>query len=456
MAKVVPFCGLRYFLPNAGDINKLVAPPYDVVSKAERDQLTSDNPYNIFHLELPSPNNTKTPSLSKYENAAQLLKKWEQNKIIARDQKPAIYPYDIEFTSHLGKHKRRGLVALLKVEPWERNIIKPHEKTFDKVTSDRLKLLEHTKTQFSQVFLLYNGKEAASNILKEAQTDLLYQVTDHIGNKHSLSMVTDKDCLYELCKMFSNLPMYIADGHHRYTTAIRFSQKMRERFGSEPQRAYNYLMVYLVDIDDPGLIVLPTHRVVNQKGLDFKQLLKKAEGFFDQQQLDIETGPSSSTTDQISSKIQRHLEDKNDRTSLAFVYKEQNKISCTIWRLKPEILNSMIDNGTPKVLAELDVTVLNDVVFPEILGITPHSQNDLISISYTPDSSSALRHLKDDQLLFILNPTPAKRVLDVADAGLVMPHKSTFFYPKILTGLVMNSVSETDSIDSEYFSNELL
>jgi len=439
MAQVFPFCGLRYNNKKIKDIKTVLAPPYDVVNKEARDKFLLESKYNIFHLELPKED--KKNNRNRYENAAHFLNKWKKEGVIIRDESPKIYSYEIDFKIDNKNFSRKAIVALVRVEPWENRIIRPHEKTFDKVTTDRLHLLEHTKTQFSQVFLLYRGNQKATEILKEYNTNMLYEVEDPLGNTHKLSSISDLDCAKRLHEFFSSLPMYIADGHHRYTTALNFSRRMQEKFGSESWRAYNYIMVYMVDVNDPGLIVLPTHRIVtlsNQS--EVIDVLDKSRGFFDTvTKKDIEDVNINSLKD-----IKAELSKLKEKTAFAVFYVKDNKISFEFWRLKETVLKELLKN-IPEVLAKLDVTILNDIVFTRVVGLDMNKDSDLSKISFTPEESNLL-NLKENQLFFMLNATDANEVLKVSDEGLVMPHKSTFFYPKILTGLVMNSVSENDKI----------
>jgi len=439
MAQVFPFCGLRYNDKKIKDIKSVLAPPYDVVNKESRDKFLLESKYNIFHLELPQED--KKNNRTRYENAAHFLNKWKKENIIIRDESPRIYSYDIDFKIDNKNFSRKAIVALVKVEPWESRIIRPHEKTFDKVTTDRLHLLEHTKTQFSQVFLLYKGNQKATEILSEYQANMLYEVEDPLGNIHKLSSISSLDCAKRLHEFFKTLPMYIADGHHRYTTALNFSKKMQAQFGTQAWRAYNYIMVYMVDVNDPGLIVLPTHRIVTLSNHDkIIDVLNKSREFFDTvTKKDIE----DINTNSIKA-IKAELGQLKEKTAFAVFYIKDNKITFEFWKLKETALKELLKK-LPRSLATLDVTILNEIVFSKVVNLDLTKDSDISKISFTPEESNLLK-MKENQLFFMLNATDANEVLKVSDEGLVMPHKSTFFYPKILTGLVMNSVSEKDKV----------
>jgi len=437
MAQVFPFCGLRYNEKKIKDIKTVLAPPYDVVNKEARDKFLLESKYNIFHLELPKED--KKNNRNRYENAAHFLNKWKREGIIIRDESPRIYSYEIDFKIDNKNFSRKAIVALVRVEPWENRIIRPHEKTFDKVTTDRLHLLEHTKTQFSQVFLLYRGNQQATEILNEYNSNMLYEVVDSLGNTHRLSSISDLDCAKRLHEFFSSLPMYIADGHHRYTTALNFSKMMQAKFGAEYWRAYNYIMVYMVDIDDPGLIVLPTHRIVTLSNYDeILGVLKNSKDFFEI------TKKKPFISIESLREIRIELEKLKESTAFAVFYKDNNKIFSEIWKLKEHILTELM-RLIPRSLAELDVTILNEIVFSKVIKLDIERESDISRVSFTPEDVDVLK-IEKNQMFFMLNATDAHKVLKVSDEGLVMPHKSTFFYPKILTGLVMNSVSEHDKI----------
>ncbi len=428
MAVVIPFKGLHY---NAellkSEAEKLLAPPYDVVDASLRDRIASLSPYNIFNLELPKGDGDK------YQRAAALLEQWKSSGVLVQEEQCAVYPYTIRF-EHQGVFlKRQGFIGLVRLEAWESRIIRPHEQTFAQVTSDRLSLFKATRAQFSQVFLLYRRNEDAKKILAEAPRESLVEVKDSLGNQHVVERITEPEALRELTRAFKDRVMYIADGHHRYTTALAY-KKLMEEMGSTPISGSNFLMAYFVDTSDKGLIVLPTHRVFKlPSDLAWQEILTKAEKYFDFEGLEL---PETGSADALASLIESRLENARGRHGFGVVARDY----ASIWWLKEGACSLKKEHALE--LAKLDVVVLRKCVVETLLGIEPGNLKAGENVRYEPDGVKALKGLGKDEVLFYLRPTPVEQVLDVSDAGLTLPHKSTFFYPKILTGLVLNDLSK--------------
>ncbi len=441
MAIVLPFRGIRYNADHAGDIVQLVAPPYDVVDDEKRDSLVSRNHYNIFSLELSKPDFSGTHKVDKYTCAKKKFEGWLSKKILEQKDKPAIYPYDISFSTPGKNLCRKGFVALLRVEDWESRIVRPHERTFDRVTEDRFHLLQATEAQFSQVFILYRHSPDAARILAESERKELYTVKDEAGNTHRLWKITDVDRLKSLHECLLETVLYIADGHHRYTTAIKYRNEMQKVYGKDPSKPYNYLMVYLVDSEDPGLIILPVHRVVTMpEALDLELIEATASQVFD-----VET--ISNTKDlkpeQLCTNLIQCLDEKPQRQGIGVVFGKRK--TAQIWWQKATDQNRLLSHLHP-ALSELDVMLLEEAIIKGVFKINPQSLEAGKTIKFTIDAPGAVKALDENDVFFILRPTPVNQVLDVADTGLIMPHKSTYFTPKILTGLVINSVDKNKSV----------
>ncbi len=442
MAKVLPFKGLRYNLEKAGPMDTLVAPPYDVVDKDTRDKIVSQNPYNIFSLELPDPNdNPGTGTPNKYEYAKQLLKKWLEEQIFLMEETPSIYPYHTEFTVNNTKFCRKGFIALINIEEWEKSIILPHEQTFNKVTKDRLKLLEATKAQFSQIFLFYRGNEEAKRLLSAGNSEELCSVDDAQGNIHRFFRLSDEEQLRAISKAFADSALYIADGHHRYTTALEYKNLMREKYGDDPTMPYNYCMAYLVDATDPGLVVLPTHRILTmQPTANPEDVIESASRLFTVEEVQ---GASGMTAEKMSAILQEKLSSRPSDSGIGVLF--GNRKNPQIWWLKEDIREKLLGHLPPQI-SRLDVVMLEEVVMKELLSVDLHQMETDMSLRYTADGVDAIKGLQAGEMLFFMRPTPVSQVLDVADAGLTMPHKSTYFYPKILTGLVINSLDRNNPV----------
>ncbi len=426
MTEIRAFRGIRYCEDKAGDIAGLVAPPYDVVGEDERDRIVSRNPRNVFALELPQGGPCGLPEQERYTCAERLFRDWLREGVLAREDTPSVYPYEITF-SHGGRMlTRTGFVALVRIEDWEAKVVLPHEKTFDKVTEDRLLLTRATRARFSQIFALYRPNPRARAVLSGVRKEVLATVEDGLGNVHVFSRATDPEAVQGLAEAISASPLYIADGHHRYTTALRYRDEMRARNGN-PNAPYNYLMTYLVDAGDPGLVVLPTHRVVTfPEAPDPVGCAEKAAGAVERDPVEPGRSPSE-TAHRVSTLLSAHPE----RRGVGVVWGG----GAEIWWETGQGLSEI-----PTAFSRLDVLFLNDVVMKGVFGIAPDANGQGAAIAYTPDAASAAANLAGNQILFILRGTPTADVLDIADAGLTMPHKSTFFAPKILTGFVLHSL----------------
>lgn len=441
MAIVLPFRGIRYNTDRAGDMVQLVAPPYDVVDGEKRDSLVSRNHYNIFSLELSKPDFSETHKVDKYTCAKERFEGWLSEEILEQKDKPAIYPYDISFSTPGGGSCRKGFVALIRIEDRESRIVRPHERTFDKMTEDRFRLLQATEAQFSQVFILYRHSPDAARILAESEREELYTVKDEAGNTHRLWKITDVDRLKSLHECLLETVLYIADGHHRYTTAIKYRNEMQKVYGKDPSRPYNYMMVYLVDAEDPGLVILPVHRVVNLPEALDPELIKATAS----QVFEVETIShiQNLAPEQLCTNLIQRLDEKPQRRGVGVVFGKGK--TAQIWWQKTTDQNKLSSHLHP-VLSELDVVLLEEAIIKGVFKINPQSLEAGKTIKFTIDAPDAVEALDENDVLFILRPTPVNQVLDVADTGLIMPHKSTYFFPKILTGLVINSVDKNRSV----------
>ena len=421
MAIILPFHGIRYDLNRAGAMEDLVAPPYDVVTREQRDRLVAQNPHNIFALELPDDNG------GGYRHAADTFNSWLDEGIIKREDEPAIYPYEIEFKVDGKVFLRHGIIALVRIEDWESHIIRPHEKTFNSVTEDRYRLLKATEAQFSQIFAIYRHNESVLRLVLQGKSMAgpLFEVNDQSGNTHRLWRLAEKELIRGLHNAFLGQALYIADGHHRYTTALKYRNDMRATFGMDPSMPYNYIMTYLVDAEDPGLMVLPTHRIVTMEEgwASFEALAR----IFEKEDIVL---PEGTGPEGVASALSNALSVYPERRGIGVV-RGSKKDSAQVWWPKQDL-------GGTSALAGLDVFILEEVVLKAL---------SCKAISYSSDAVSAIQGLSEGQVLFYLRAAPVGQILDIADAGLTMPHKSTFFYPKILTGPVLNSVSTKDTLN---------
>lgn len=450
MAVIAPFRGLRYNLAKIPNMEAVVTPPYDVIDSEAQSAFMAKNPYNMIHLDLSK--NVKADELTdaRYGAARRLFETWQAEDVLVRDAQPAIYLYHVEYGLPSGERRtRKGLLAQVQLAEFSEGIVKPHEKTFANAISDRLRLLDTCHAQFSPIFSLYSDSEGAVlGRLAAASPEPLCSATDHDGCVHRLWAVTDPAALAAVQEMFRAKALYIADGHHRYTTALQFRSIMRERLGSvAPESPYNHTMMYLCPMEEPGLAVLPTHRLVRAPGtLTVEELLARfAEAFTAEEVAD------GGREMLIADLFNKMADTSAAQTRFGFYHAAADR--SFLLTMKEGAMERLAGHQ-PAALRDLDVVALSDVIFDKLLTLDKSRcvQGDLIE--YYSDADEALdKAVKEAQaatdytpLLFLMNATLVSQVRRVADEGLVMPHKSTFFYPKILTGLLLNKIVPAEAI----------
>ncbi len=433
MASICPFKGIYYNKKMFSGLEEVIAPPYDVVDEKERDAIVKKSPHNVFSLELPSKESCNGEAADKYQCAAILFNKWLKSGVLIQDNHAGIYPYDIEYQNGGKTRVRKGFICLVRADDWEKRTVLPHERTFSKVTQDRFLLRSATKAQFSQIFMIYRHNRAVTEALEGAEKETLFQVTDPKGAIHTLSRISEKEVLEGLKGQFNSMQLYIADGHHRYTTAIRYRKEMEAKYGLGPDAPYNFTMAYLVDAEDSGLIVLPTHRLLNlPDGMGEDEVRERLSRYFLINS--IELSETAGLVEQAYTFEDVTASTCSQGISVMLGKSRQSFVLCP----KDEAKRELMESVGHRELADLDVVVLEELVFKRALGIDPEGLEAGKDIFFVADSEKALECLGSHQVLFFMHPTKVEQVLNVADAGLCMPHKSTFFYPKILTGMVMN------------------
>ncbi|WP_456388046.1 DUF1015 domain-containing protein [Desulfolithobacter sp.] len=454
MAVIAPFRGVR-FNPDKIRVEDVVTPPYDVISDEDGAALVQKNPYNMIRLDLRSSSEKDGESRERYTGARDRFDSWQEEAVLIRDEKPAIYLYYIDYTHPSGQRlTRKGMVALVGLAEFSEGIVRPHEKTFAGVVSDRIELMDECQAQFSQVFSIYpdSDQEIIRTLEQAREPEPLYQVTDAGGNIHTIWRVTDPAALARAQQLFADKPVYIADGHHRYTTALEVKKRARERNPDLPADSpYNFIMMYLCAREDEGLSVLPTHRLVHWPGrMSADELVERLR-----QGMHVEEVGGGIRDALIVAVLQRMDEAEMSGHLPAFGVYHPGEDRCFLLRIRQEVLEKHGSlRGKPPVLRDLDVVVLSELLIHDYLGLSHEQcvQDNLVA--YISDVDEALdRAVKASvadssttPLLFLLNPTRVEQVTSVADSGEIMPHKSTYFYPKIMTGFLINKLEKDEHI----------
>ena len=423
MAEIRPFRALRFDTEKAGKIEELVCPPYDIISETQRQGYLAENENNIIRLELPK-------GEEPYKTAGEVLNKWLAEGILKQDSEEAVYIYEEEFSINGIHAKFKGCIVRVKIEEFSKGVVLPHEETLSKAKEDRFNLMKATNCNFSQIYSLYMDSEhkIVNRLDKLSEGKPEIELTDGDGVTHRLWIVTDKDEIKTICGDFADKKLYIADGHHRYETALNYRNYCRENgIGNGGE---DYVMMMLVDMEHDGLVVLPTHRLVRDlPSFDKEKILSDCREYFEV------------TEESDVNKAESKLKELYDKGKKAFAfYSGGNGYDLLV--LKDENVTAELLPEKSKASQGLDVTVLHTLVLEKIFGKYAENMAKQINLTYTRLFEEAVESVKTGkaQCSFILNPTRVTEIRDVAAAGEKMPQKSTYFYPKLITGLVMNKL----------------
>ena len=426
MPEIIPFRGV-FYNPALVHIDEVVAPPYDVISPEQQQKLYERNPYNVVRLILGREED-------RYASAAKHLREWTERSILRRDAEPVLYALWQTFNVGNGKSvTRKGFIALCRLEEFEQRVILPHEKTLAKPREDRFRLFKATNSNFSQVFSLYSDPDhevdSVLNGLAKSppHSDVVFE---DVQNR--LWKVHDADAIGRIQRLMQSKQVLIADGHHRYETALAYRDLMRSQNpGHNGNELYNYVMMFFTNVDDDGLVIFPTHRVVHSlASFEPESLLQKLEDIF----LLRECKDRESLMMALSASPVR---------SFGLAVREIQ--SLFLLSLKPTIsVADIVADEMPREVKDLDVTVLHAAILRDVLGISAEAQELKRNLTYVREPSEACEMVSSGQaqLAFLMNPTRIDEVRRAAKAGHTMPQKSTYFYPKLLSGLVLNIMSE--------------
>jgi len=435
MAEILPFRGVLYDPAKAGDVTAVVAPPYDVIGPAEQAALYERHPCNIVRLELGREQPADGPRENRYTRAKRYLDEWLRDGVLRRDGRPAIYLYAVEYRLRSGAVRTmRGFLSLVKLEEFGTGRIFPHENTRAAAKDDRYQLLETCRSNFSPVFSLYS--DPGGDIIRTLETTDVGRpriaVEDGDGGHHRLWAVTDPTALERVVAAMKPLPLFIADGHHRYESALRYRNAQRKAHRESDALPSDWVLMYFSNLDDPGLTVLPTHRVLPGPlpctVAEIRQRLAKTfmpEAF----PFTKETEPAA----RAKFLDGLHAAQATDAHVMGFVVRGEPRYD--LLTLNQTGLASL----GPSARERLDVSILQQLIFRGALRLTAQDEERLIYVKDEEDAMAAVAR-GDGGLAFLLNPPKVTEVKDIARVGDLMPHKSTYFYPKPLTGLVINTM----------------
>ncbi len=430
---ILPFKAWFYNQDAISTMADVITPPYDVIATELQDDLLSRHAYNFCHLDLP-----RETGDARYEVAGRIMQDWQNEKVLVQDSKPSLYLH--RHTFHLPdgrKVARKGFFAACQIEDFSSGKILPHEKTLDAPKLDRLNMTRATATNLSPVFSLYSDpvksiEEFCHKILQA--TPFLDFVSDE-GERHEVWKIQDPSIIDKINAELGSKPFFIADGHHRYETALTYRNEI---LANHPELADHaaprFILMYFCNINDEGLVILPIHRCLkNLPNFVPEDFLQKLKGQFEVQEYAADNLFAALTQQQQISQ-----------THHAFVMVAGNHEFVYLVAISHEQWQTLAQaRGLNLTLADLDVTVLHNEIFQNLLQISEEDLAKQTYLVYEKSAEGALFNLHngDSQVAFLLNSTKIEQMQNVAEAGLKMPQKSTFFYPKIISGLILHSVA---------------
>ena len=419
MADVEPLRALHYNLDRTGGLQDVVAPPYDVIDAEQRAKLEARSPYNVVRIDLPVGNDP-------YGNAARLLAAWRDEGVIVQDERPALWAIEQDYTGPDGQIRRRtGFLARVRVEDYGPGRIRPHERTHPGPKEDRLNLTRATKANLSPIFSLYDDPTGtATGVLANATTTAAPwgEATDDDGTVNRVWRIDDAKAITAIHDALANSELLIADGHHRYETARVYAEEIG---GEGPHR---YVLMCLVALEDPGLTVFPTHRLLKDLSPDQHETLANAiRRDFDLKRLE--------STDEL-------VPDYGQPVSMGYIDAHFRQPWMLTLKDQATADAALSDHAEP--YRRLDTAVLEALILKGALGMTDDDIDHLTGLGYARDFDDALRLVQDGDYdaAFFVAATPIEQVRAVAAAGESMPPKSTYFFPKVPTGLLFNPLSE--------------
>jgi uncharacterized protein (DUF1015 family) len=433
MADVRPFRGLRYN-PRKVSLERVVTQPYDKISREMQDRYYALDPHNIVRVILGRNLEGDTGDNNVYTRAAATLQEWRAAGVIELMPSSSFVACFQQFTipGTTQQRLRKGFIGLGRLEDYSNKIVFPHERTLAGPKQDRLQLLRHTKTQFEQIFMLYEDPQQRIDALLDAaaQAKPDIEVTDEFGVTHTLWILNDPVMTGEIQAAMNGKKLIIADGHHRYETALAYRDEQRAQGTHSVDAAHEWLPMTFFNLHSPALTVLPTHRVVQRlQAFSSAKFLEQASEFFD-----IEPAPSASEA--FSAALT-----EAGRSRLTIGVATEGGRHSALLRLKGTNLASLMSDLSPRQRT-LDVVVLHRLLIEGCLGLTEEAVKHESNISYVREFDAALKAVANGaQVAFLLNPVRLEQMRDVVYEGNVMPQKSTDFYPKVLSGLILYPLS---------------
>lgn len=449
MAKIASFRGYRFNKMMAGDLNKVVTAPYDNIDDNLREDYLQRSPYNVVRIIKGKPTAEDTPNDNRYTRAAKYWEEWIENRVLIREAGPAVYPYFQEYTVEGKTFLRKGLITLVALAA-NKSTVRAHEHTLAGPKADRLRLMKATEANDGQIFMLYDDPENSINEIIDQEligANPIMVVKDDFGSTHKLFRITRPGAVKDIEEMMDDRELFIADGHHRYETAVNYMNScMKRKWEPVAEETFNHRMMTLVNMHDPGLTVLPTHRVVHSLE-NFSPdafLAQAADGF--------EITEYTERTDLYAA-----LDAAAETGISAFGFSAVGMDGFRLLTLRDSaLMDRLVTDEHCEAWRRLDVTILHVALLDKILGINQEKLAAESNVHYVRGRDEALAYVGKEgcQAAFLINPTRVDQVREVASVGERMPQKSTDFFPKLLTGMVMMKMNIDKSMGLAVYEAE--
>jgi len=433
VTEIRPFQGVHYNQSLIKDWPAVICPPYDIIVPQLQQELYLRSEYNFVRLEFGRELPQDTVTDNKYTRSATTLEQWLKQGILEIDEEPAIYLHDQYFRHQGRRYKRRGIIARVRVEEWDNMVIRPHEGTMAEPRGDRLSLLWALQANTSPILALFEdrGQQISSVLAARERSRPLMNFKSVSGEGHTIWAVTEPEVVNQISSSLAGQPLYIADGHHRYESTLAY---LREKRAYSPSasgdEAFNFVMMTLVDFADPGLIILPPHRLV--RGISKQTLaglMAQLKAFFDIEELPL-------TMPGVWKQVDNLLSETNRTQLVLFGLTTERLLVLKLRDLAA--VSQMMPYFHSELYKTLDVSIIDHIILEKLLALS--SDKEQSSLDYSYDRPDAVNRVlsQEYQLAFLLSPVKTEVIKAIADAGDKMPRKSTYFYPKLPAGLIVN------------------
>jgi uncharacterized protein (DUF1015 family) len=443
MAEILPFRGLIYDLNKVEDLSLVTTPPYDVISEKAKPEYYAKHPCNVIRLELGDGSSDQ----GRYRLCTQYIDDWGKRGILIREREPAFYYYQVDFSLNEERRRtRRGFIGLCRLEEFEKGMILPHERIHEEQKEDRLMVLKACQANISQIFSLYSDRDHTIRSLFEryATQPPLFHYFDEKNIHHTLWSIKDRSLLHQVRERMKEKIIFIADGHHRFEAALAYKREMEKKSPSTGKELFHYTMMYFCPFEDEGLTILPSHRLIfNLSRFDRIHFESELQKYF--QKTDYPFTPQNESAKRT--EFLQKLEEAARGNALGLYIQGNNYY--TLLHLKKDLdLQAIMARNIPAVLQKLDVIILHRLILDQMLGMEEKDQ-DQCRIQIIKNDQRAIDLVREGrfQMAFLLNPPKVEEVQEIASKKEFMPQKSTFFYPKLPTGLVINKIVEDETID---------